>query len=121
MLRRIAIMSVILCLSLFAKAQDDAEDEEFDVVDSLLREYAAATSDTTRMRLCVAIGLNCDLPDTIIKYSTIGISLYDGNNSWFLPRLYGNLGWAYSFQERHEESIASYKKAIDLSKEIGDV
>ena len=121
MLRRIAILTIMLCLVLTAKGQDDAEDDDSNpVVDSLLRKYAAATSDTARMRLCMDIGLKCDYPDTVIKYSNIGIPLYDGSNPRILARLYSNLGWAYSFQERHEDAVASYNKAIDLSKEIGD-
>jgi len=121
MLRRIAIMTVILCLSLFAKAQDDAEDEEFDVVDSLLREYAAATSDTTRMRLCSEIGYESNDPDTVIKYSSIGVSLFDGKDSSRLAELYGYWGWGCAEKNQYELGIEYCKKSAEISKSVGDI
>ncbi len=121
MLRRIAIMTVILCLSLFAKAQDDAEDEEFDVVDSLLREYAAATSDTTRFRLCEEIGRESNDPDTVIKYSSIGVSLFDSKDSSRLAKLYGYWGWGCAGKNQHELAIEYSKKSAEISKSIGDI
>ena len=59
-----------------AQAQDDGE-EDFDdpVVDSLLHEYAVATSDTTRVRLCWEIGDESNNPDTVLKYAQIGVAL----------------------------------------------
>lgn len=121
MLRRIAIMSVILCLSLFAKAQDDAEDEEFDVVDSLLREYADATSDTTRMRLCSEIGYESNDPDTVIKYSSIGVSLFDGKDSSRLAELYSLCGWGFGKKTQYELAIEYSKKSAEIFKSIGDI
>ena len=121
MLRRIAIISVILCLSLFAKAQDDAEDEEFDVVDSLLREYTAATSDTTRFRLCEELGYESDDPDTVIKYSSIGVSLFDSEDSSRLAKLYGYWGWGCARKNQHELAIEYSKKSAEISKTIGDI
>ena len=121
MLRRIAIMTVILCLSLFAKAQDDAEDEEFDVVDSLLREYAAATSDTTRFRLCEEIGRESNDPDTVIKYSSIGVSLFDGKDSSRLAELYGYWGWGCAEKNQYELGIEYCKKSAEISKSVGDI
>ncbi len=121
MLRRIAIISVILCLSLFAKAQDDAEDEEFDVVDSLLREYAAATSDTTRFRLCYEIGYESNDPDTVIKYSSIGVSLFDSKDSSRLAKLYGYWGWGFGKKTQYELAIEYSKKSAEISKSIGDI
>ena len=121
MLRRIAIMIVILCLSLFAKAQDDAEDEEFDVVDSLLREYAAATSDTTRFRLCYEICRESYDFDTVIKYSSIGVPLFDGKDSLRLAELYGVRGWGFSKKRQYELAIEYCKKSAEISKSIGDI
>lgn len=121
MLRRVAIMTVILCLSLFAKAQDDAEDEEFDVVDSLLREYAAATSDTTRFRLCYEIGYESNDPDTVIKYSSIGVSLFDSKDSSRLAKLYGYWGWGFGKKTQYELAIEYSKKSAEISKSIGDI
>lgn len=114
-------MTVILCLSLFAKAQDDAEDEEFDVVDSLLREYAAATSDTTRMRLCSEIGGIAESADTVIKYCKIGVSLFDGKDSSVLAKLYGYLGWGYGEKMQSDPAIDYYKKAVELYRAVGDI
>lgn len=121
MLRRIAIMTVILCLSLFAKAQDDAEDEEFDVVDSLLREYADATSDTTRFRLCEEIGRESNDPDAVIKYSSIGVSLFDGKDSSRLAELYGYWGWGCAEKNQYELGIEYCKKSAEISKSVGDI
>lgn len=115
MLRRIVILTIMLCLVLTAKGQDDAEDEESNpVVDSLLREYATATSDTARVRLCREIGFKSANPDTVIKYCTIGVSLFNGKESAILANLYGYLGWAYMFKEQNPQSIECYKKAIDI-------
>ncbi len=121
MLRRIAILSIILCLSMAAKAQDDEEDFSNPVVDSLLREYAAATSDTARVRLCRDIGLKCNDPDTVIKYCSIGVNLYDGKNPIVLANLYAYLGWAYMYKEQNVQSIECYKKSIEQCKSVGDV
>ena len=110
MLRRIAILTIMLCLAVSAKAQDtDDEEESNPVVDSLLREYAAATSDTTRLRLCWKIGAESNNIDTVLKYSTIGISLFDGRDTTSYAYCYSNLGWAYYLKEQCNKAIESYK------------
>lgn len=121
MFRRIVILTIMLCLSLTAKSQDDADEEDYadPVVDSLLREYNAATSDTARMRLCREIGEESDDTDTIIKYSKIGISLYDGKDSLNLAYCNAYLGWAYYYSDQLALSIDHYKKATELFKVLG--
>ncbi len=122
MLRQIAILLIILCLSMAAKAQDD-EEEDFSepVVDSLLCEYAAATSDTARLRLCMEIGKVSGSPDTVIKYSNIGISLFDGKDSSKLVSCYGDLAWGYDVTGQDMLAIDCYKKVLKICKAIGDV
>ncbi len=123
MFRQIAILSIILCLSMAAKAQDDAEDDEDcysnPVVDSLVREYAAATSDTARVRLCIEIGSESDHPDTVLKYSYIGISLCNGKDTSVLASCYGYLGWAYNCNKQFDKAADYYKKAIEMCDAIG--
>ena len=122
MLRRIAILSIILCLSMAAKAQDDEEYVYSDPVgDSLVREYAVATSDTARLRLCKAIGKKSVNLDTVIKYSSIGISLAEGRDSSDLATCYAALGWGYDIKGNDILAIDNYKKAVDIFKSIGDV
>ncbi|MBQ1698634.1 MAG: tetratricopeptide repeat protein [Bacteroidales bacterium] len=122
MLRRIVILSIILCLSMAAKSQDNANDEaDNSVVDSLLREYAAAKSDTARARLCREIGYESDDPDTIIKYSTIGISLFDGKDSSNLAHLYGCKAWAYNRNGEDDSALTYNKQALELFDRFGNI
>ena len=111
----------MLCLSLTAKSQDDADEEDYadPVVDSLLREYNAATSDTVRLRLCREIGYESSNPDTVIKYGNIGITLFDGRDSLNLAYLNGNIGWAYNFREQADSAIRYYTIAAELFKRLG--
>ncbi|MBR4272629.1 MAG: hypothetical protein IKQ30_07320 [Bacteroidales bacterium] len=122
MLRSIVILSIILCLSMVAQAQDDGE-EDFDdpVVDSLLREYAVATSDTTRVRLCWEIGDESNNPDTVLKYAQIGVALLDGRDSSLLASLYGFQGWAYNCIEKYSTAIEYYKKAVVMFRSIDNM
>ena len=122
MLRRIAIVTIMLCLAVSAKAQDtDDEEESNPVVDSLLREYAAATSDTARFRLCERIGSESNNLDTVIKYSTIGISLFDGSDTTSYAYCYSNLGWAYNLKEQYDKAIDNYKKSIELFRAVDSI
>ena len=122
MLRSIVILSILLCLSMVAKGQDDAdaEDEAADpVVDSLLREYAKPMTDSARIRLCRKICYASDNLDTIIKYSGIGISLCGDKDSANLAACYEYAAWAYNYAGQKDLAIAYYQKATEISKAIG--
>ncbi|MBQ5574773.1 MAG: hypothetical protein IIT37_01855 [Bacteroidales bacterium] len=118
MLRRIAIFTIMLCLAVSAKAQDTDEEESNPVVDSLLREYAAATSDTARLRLCWEIAAEGDNVDTVLRYAQIGVPLCSDGDSSTLAGLYGCQGWAYSYKEKFDSSIECYKKAVQIFRAI---
>ena len=120
MLRRIAIFTIMLCLAVSAKAQDTDEEESNPVVDSLLREYAAATSDTARLRLCWEIAAEGDNVDTVLRYAQIGVPLCSDGDSSTLAGLYGCQGWAYSYKEKFDSSIECYKKAVQIFRAIGN-
>ena len=122
MLRRIAILTIMLCLAVSAKAQDtDDEEESNPVVDSLLREYAAATSDTTRLRLCKEIGTKSNSLDTVLKYAQIGVSLFDGRDTTSYAYCYSYLGWVYDLKEQSDKAIEYYKKSIELFRTVDSI
>ena len=120
--KRIAILIVLFCLSMVAKGQDDADEDGDDnsVVDSLLREYAAATSDTARLNLCKAIGMESNNPDTVLKYASIGISLFDGKDTNSLAYLYGCEGWAYQTKGKYDKAKFFFSKAVDMFRAGGN-
>ncbi len=123
MAKLLNLLLAILCLAQVAYSQDvdTAEDgDDGDVVDSLLHEYAVATTDTARLRLCVLIGHNSENVDTVEKYARMGISLFDGRDSASLADCYGYLAWSLSFKDGYSESIEFYKKALALYKQLKD-
>lgn len=81
MAKLLTLLLTILCLAQVAYSQevDDAEDGGGYVVDSLLHEYAVASTDSARLKICVMIGHNSENVDTVEKYSRIGISHFDGS------------------------------------------
>ena len=122
MLRRAITLLILLLMTQMAVSQDVDGDEGTNgdpIVDSLLREYARANSDTARLRLCYEIANQSNDIEIVTKYSKKGISLFDGNDSIMLARLYGFNGWALCYTEKYDSSIASYTQAIKIYEKMG--
>ena len=75
MLRRAITLLILLLMTQMAVSQeiDDNEGDDDPIVDSLLREYARANSDTARLRLCYEIANQSNDIEIVTKYSKKGI------------------------------------------------
>ncbi|MBO7438269.1 MAG: hypothetical protein J6U21_01165 [Bacteroidales bacterium] len=117
MLRRAITLFLLLMMPqlTFSQEIDDEEGDDGEyAVDSLLRVYALAKSDTSRLRLCYEIAKETNNVDIVDKYAMEGISLFSGTDSLMLAKLYQYYAWSQSYRENFEISVQYYKKAISL-------
>ncbi len=122
MLKRAITLFLLLMMPQLTFSQE-IEDEEGDdgeyAVDSLLRVYALAKSDTMRLRLCYEIAKESNNVDIVAEYAMKGISMFSGTDSIILAKLYQYYAWSQSYNEKFDLSVKSYQNAISIYEKLG--
>lgn len=98
------------------------------IIDSLLGEYHKSKSDTTKLNQLTVLISSCE-DEVWVRYNSLlkekAEALYsksrDVRYKTFIASAYNNLGFYFFQQDKSEEAIKNFEKAVKVSEEVNDL